>query len=113
MFLTAPYQFNESMSNNWFEDILFSHYYTSRQSYEYKYNFMEFCEVLENQDTNMFEMFVLGWITRLDGSIIKRINQFKCRGFIFVPSKPLKFRNEFYTFLGMFMKFQLCLSQSK
>jgi hypothetical protein len=97
MYSTAPYRFNDIMSRNRFEDILSSLSYTNRDPPGYRDPFWEVRQCIECWNANMSDVFVPGWISCLDESMSKWMNDNTCPGFMFVPRKPWPFGNEFHT----------------
>lgn len=97
IFKTAPYRFNDIMSRNRFEAILGALTYTSRTPPTYKDPFWEIRELQDSWNENMVKNFVSSWITCLDESMMKWINEYTCPGFMFVPRKPWPFGNEWHT----------------
>jgi len=53
--------------------------------------------LIEAWNDNMEEQFEPSWISCLDESMSKWINQYTCPGFVFCPRKPWPFGNEYHT----------------
>ena len=97
MFIKSPYRFNDIMSRNHFEKILAALRFNNQLSLIYKDAFHEVHQMVDCWNDNMYNIFSPGWITCLDKSVMKWINQFTYSGFMFIPRKPWLFENEFHT----------------
>ena len=56
----------------------------------------EVCAMITAWNSNMNQQFSLGYVNCLDESMSLWTNQFTCPGFMFVPSKPWPFGNEYH-----------------
>ena len=92
-----PYKFNSIMSKGWFESILNSLKFTSHEPPTYTDQFWEIRELLNEWNENMKNEFSPSWITCLDESMSKWLNQYTCPGFMVVPRKPWKCGNKYHT----------------
>jgi hypothetical protein len=79
------------------EAILSSLSYTNRDPPAYRDPFWEVRQLIECWNAQMYGVFVPGWISCLDESMSKWMNDNTCPGFMFVPRKPWPFGNEFHT----------------
>jgi len=95
-FSGAPFWLNDLMSRDRFDDILKALTYNSSKPV-YKDKFWEVRPMLEAWNDNMAEQFQPSWISCLDESMSKWMNQFTCPGYIFCPRKPWPFGNEYHT----------------
>ena len=92
----APFWMNDFMSRKQFEEILGALQLTRRSAPAYKERFYKVREMLEMCNTNMEEVFLAGWISCLDESMSKWVNEYTCPGFICVPRKPWPLGNEYH-----------------
>ena len=97
MYKTAPYHFNNNMSQCWFESILAAIKYTNEDPSSYIDPFWEIQKLLKAWNKNMAKNFTPSWALSLDESMMKWLNQYTCPGFMFVPRKPWPFGNKFHT----------------
>ena len=88
---------NEFMSQKRFEEILGALWLTGRSAPAYKDRFYKVREMLEMWNTNMEEVFSAGWISCLDESMSKWVNEYTCPGFMCVPHKRWPLGNEYHT----------------
>ena len=84
---TAPYRFNDIMSQRRFESILSAIKYTDEDPPSYMDPFWEIQKLLKAWNDNMAENFTPSWTSCLDESMMKWLNQYTCPGFMFVPRK--------------------------
>jgi len=96
-FKGAPFRVNDLMSRDRFDDILGALTYNSTARPAYQDKFWEIRDLIEAWNDNMEEQFEPSWISCLDESMSKWINQYTCPGFVFCPRKPWPFGNEYHT----------------
>jgi hypothetical protein len=97
MFEGCPVRLNEWMSRRRFEAITRSLQLTSCAAPPYQDKFWEVRAVLQAWNENMKDMFTPGWISCLDESMSKWLNEYTCPGFMCVPRKPWPLGNEYHT----------------
>lgn len=97
MFDGAPYRFNDIMSRNRFESILSALQFTNLQPPTYKDRFWEVRQLIDAWNLNMTDKFSPSWISCLDESMSKWLDQWTCPGFIVCPRKPWPYGNEYHT----------------
>ena len=85
------------MSRRRFETILGALQFTNVEPPSYKDRFWEVQQMLEVWNDNMTEQFVASWMSCLDKSMLKWVNEFTCPGYMCVPQKPWQFGNEYHS----------------
>ena len=93
----APWRLNDVISRNRFETILSALTLTSRDPPSYKDRFWEIRELQDEWNKNMEENFCPSWISVLDESMSKWLNEHTCPGFMCVSRKPWPLGNEWHT----------------
>ena len=81
----APFWMNEWMSCHRFEAILGALQFTNVEPPSYKDCFWEVWQMLEAWNNNMMAQFIASWISCLDESLSKWVNEFTCPGYMCVP----------------------------
>ena len=84
----APFRMNDFMSWKQFEEILGALRLTGRNAPAYKDRFYKVREMLEMWNTNKEEVFSAGWISCLDESMSKWVNEYTCPRFMCMACKP-------------------------
>ena len=97
MFKGAPFRFNELMSRYRFDAIVAALRLTSSQPPAYKDRFWEVRDLIAAWNKNMDSNFNPSWISCLDESMSKWVNEYTCPGFILCPRKPWPLGNEYHT----------------
>jgi len=87
----------EYMSRFRFENILKALTFTAVAPPAYLDRFWEVRQLISEWNSNMDENFSASWISCVDESMSKWVNQFTCPGFIVCPRKPWPFGNEYHT----------------
>ena len=80
----APWRLSKDMSRNQFETILGALKLTNRDPPNYLDWFWEIQQLQEEWNKNMYENFVPSWISVLDKSMSKWLNEHTCPGFMCV-----------------------------
>jgi hypothetical protein len=93
----APFKFNKYMSRNRFEAIQRNLQFTDEKKPTYKDPFWEVRQMIDAWNSNMEIIFIPSFISCLDESMSKWLNQFTCPGFMVVPRKPWPFGNEWHS----------------
>jgi len=96
-FKGAPFRLNDLMSRDRFDQILGALAFNSTARPSYPDKFWEVRDLLESWNDNMANEFEPSWVSCLDESMSKWINQYTCPGFVFCPRKPWPFGNEYHT----------------
>jgi hypothetical protein len=97
VFAGAPVRLGEYMSRNRFENILSSLCFTDTTPPAYKDHFWEVRQMIDAWNENMEQQFSPSWISCLDESMSKWVNEYTCPGFMCVPRKPWPFGNEYHS----------------
>jgi hypothetical protein len=93
----TPFKFNDIMSKYRFESILNALKYTKHEPSALKDFFWEVQKMIDAWNRNMEDEFSASWISCLDESMSKWLNQWTCPGFMVVPRKPWQCGNEYHT----------------
>ena len=70
---------------------------TDRKQPTYKDGFFEVSQLIDSWNENMANVFSPSWISCLDESMSKWLNNYTCSGFMDVPRKPWSFGNEYHS----------------
>lgn len=97
MFEGCPVRFNEYMSRRRFESITRCLQITKETPPAYQDKFWEMRSLQTAWNENMLDCFSPGWISCLDESMSKWLNEYTCPGFMVVPRKPWPIGNEYHT----------------
>ena len=92
----APFWLNNFMTRNRFEKILNNTTYMNCEPPAFHDHFWEIRQMVEEWNANMDINFSPSCENCLDKSMSKWLNEYTCPGFMFVPRKPWKFRNEWH-----------------
>ena len=93
----APVRLNDYMSRKRFEDILNALRFTNQEPPAYRDRFWEVRQLIAKWNANMDANFEPGWISCLDESMSKWVNEYTCPGYMCVPRKPWPFGNEWHS----------------
>ena len=93
----APWRYNEVMSRQRFENITSALSFTDLPAPAYKDRFWEVRQLQDEWNKNMDEHFASSWISVLDESMSKWLNEYTCPGFMCVPRKPWPLGNEWHS----------------
>ena len=96
IFEGAPFSLACFMTRNRFKNILNNMKYTSTCPPSFHDRFWEVRYMLDCWNKNMGKNFIPSWINCVDESMLKWVNEFTCRGFMFIPQKPWPFGNEYH-----------------
>lgn len=99
-FQGAPFQFvpeEGDMTGNRFGAITYALAYAASSYPAYRDRFWEVREYIKAWNDNMADMFCPSFMTCLDESMSKSLNQYTTPGFIVCPRKPWPFGNEYHT----------------
>ena len=58
--------------------------------------FSEVRQLIDAWNANMAHNFSPSWISAIDESMSKRVSEYTCPGFMYVPRKPWPFGNEYH-----------------
>ena len=78
-------QLGDYMSRTGFEAITSSLKYTDKPPPTYKYGFWEVRRLIDEWNANMEKKFTPAWVSCLDESMSKWLNEYTCPGFMCVP----------------------------
>ena len=93
----APWRFNNEMSRNRFEAILAALRLTDKEPPTYVDRFWEIRQLQDAWNANMRKKFSPSWISVLDESMSKWLNEYTCPGFMCVKRKPWPLGNEWHS----------------
>ena len=92
----APFCLTAFMTRNQFENILNNIVYNTNDPPELRDHFWEVRWMLKCWNDNMASNFIPSWISCVDESMSKWMNEYTCPGFMFIPRKPRPFGNEYH-----------------
>jgi hypothetical protein len=96
-FSAAPFILSDYMTGYRFESIINALKYTERTPPSYRDKFWEVRDIIQAWNDNMMENFTPSWVSCLDESMSKWLNQYTCPGYMVVPRKPWPFGNEYHS----------------
>ena len=85
------------MSRTIFEAITSALKYTYKPPPTYKDGFWEVRRLIDECNANVDKKIALDWVSCLDKSMSKWLNEYTCPVFMCVPRNPLLFGNEYHT----------------
>ena len=96
MFEGTHMRLGEYMLRTIFEAITLALKYTDKPPPTYKDGFWKLRRLIDEWNVNMEEHFTSAWVSCLDESMFKWMNEYTCPGFRCVPRNPWSFRNEYH-----------------
>ena len=87
----------EYMSRTRFEAIILALKYTDKPPSNYKDGFWEVIRLIDEWKSNMDKHFTPYWLSCMDESMSKWLNEYTCPGFMCVPINPWSFGNKYHT----------------